>query len=1467
MVRYALVVGINEYQHPISQLTRPAVGAEAFANILVQSGRCQQVKRLIGTVTSKELTDAIKNLLEYQAEGEEILFYYSGHAVKVVDTLDEANAIFVPSDCLVRLDEQGNATAHTRGISFESFNKKVGKSNVSRLVTILDCCHGGDLIERAMLQDIFTVFESRSSDYLLISGCKGYEKARAKLDREYSVFTEALLSGLANDKADSKGQIRGGGLFDHISGQLQGTDQEAIYLGGGRSIAIVEYALSEEGLAYQVNEECPYQGLNAFEKDQTEFFFGRELLVEKIRRNIDLQPFIPIIGASGSGKSSVVRAGLLPLLEKENLGGTVSQWQILGLGTQGDPIKPGVNPLLELTKVLEPFYRSKRDIQHLHSSIEKGSKDLSELVQKIPGNSRLVLVVDQFEEVFTVCPSEHQRQRFIELLTQVDSEYNRLVVITTMRADFLEPCLNYPELHNLIQNQAIFMPPLTPEHVRAIIEKPARVQGHTIEESLTAQLLSDMAKQPGALPLLEFALTQIWEQRDKENHQLTLAAYQSLGTDKSDKEPKGKEKAGLVRALNLHAEKVYLYQDFWEETSAEPRKPEEKEWIKQIFLRLVRVGKGEKDTRQRQPKQVLLALAGNDCDKKEALLELLEGETGLVKGRLLVTGKVDEKDESSWVDLAHEALIGGWGTFSEWLEESREIRRVRDRVEDLFYEWEKSGRKEGNLVMGSFLSQVVDCQARLDLGGDEPLLKFIQDSIQHRERQEKERLDLLKNQAYSEINALVSLSNAQLSLNDQLPSLETALVAAKRLAELPSAPSEIRERVTDSLRQIVPSIQERNRFYGHSKQIEDVVFALDRSLVLSSGADRTVFVWSCHGELLAKLTGHTAWVNSLSVIPKTDKSFLLVSGSSDKLVKLWWIVYNSQKENPIQVQRTEDLIGHEGWILDTDVSPQGNLIASSGREGAVKIWTATGDLVSTLQIASKNESAKEVWSVSFSPDGKAIATAGEDGIVRLWNLEGELIQEFIGHMHRARTVMFSPKGNMLASGSDDSSLILWDTSGNQLNRITDFDGHVNCIRFSSDGSVIAAASDDRTVKLFDNRGYLLKVLRGHESRVKSISFSSDDSMLATVSWDETVRLWSLTQQIQMVIRHHTDRVLDVNFSNDGERIVTASWDTSACIWDLSGERLHTLEDHVDKVNGANFSPDGRLVVTVGSTKDRTAKIWNSDGSLRQSLEGHESYIRDPSFSPDGSLIVTAGGDRTVRLWTSEGEEYAVLGGTADEESSHASEVRGVSFSPDGECIASGAKDGTVKLWTRSGDLVNSFLAHDQEIWNVVFSPDCEADGCYLLATASEDKTVRIWKIKKEANWQICSAPCMTLIGHTDRVSDIEFSHCGRIMATAGADKTVRLWSRRGTLLATLEGHTDRVMAVAFHKDSQLLASAAVDDSVIVWNIEAQVEMAELDRTDRDAAALSELETFTKRGREWLYDFVRYSKRTDRESSI
>jgi PAS domain S-box-containing protein len=462
-------------------------------------------------------------------------------------------------------------------------------------------------------------------------------------------------------------------------------------MGVGRSITLVQYQPKKTTVV--VDETCPYQGLKAFDKEQARFFFGREKVVQWLTEKLGQANFVPIIGASGSGKSSVVRAGLIPLLEKNG-------WQVL------EPILPGDEPLAELkTSLIELFGRTEG--REVYSLIK--TDGLRPVIERLSASERLLLVVDQFEEVFTVCPKEEERRQFIELLTQVSEiPASRLAIVTTMRADFLEPCLSYESLTQLIQDKAVYMPPLVGAELEEAIAAPANLQGYHLETGLLGAILHDVGQEKGCLPLLQFALTELWEQRDRQTYQLTLGNYKQLN--------------GVIGALNRHAEEIY--KGFTQQ---------EQDWVKRIFLKLVRTGLQEKDTRQRQPKSKLFAIAGDSSVNQQALSKVLDR---LVDGRLLVTDQEGEDE----VDLAHEALIEGWKRFTEWRQEDRELRRLVDRVEDALREWQKNPQDE-NLMMGGLLAQVQEQWEELESELSSALAKeFYQqsDAYEHRRLEEAE---------------------------------------------------------------------------------------------------------------------------------------------------------------------------------------------------------------------------------------------------------------------------------------------------------------------------------------------------------------------------------------------------------------------------------------------------------------------------------------------------------------------------------------------------------------------------------------------------------------------------------------------------------------------------------------------------------------------------------------------------------
>ncbi|OYD98256.1 hypothetical protein CDG77_07020 [Nostoc sp. 'Peltigera membranacea cyanobiont' 213] len=699
MPRYALVIGIAKYDN-FTNLPKAVNDAEKIAQLLREHGWFD-VQPLPGKLiegenrwqvtpdkklTGKELGQTLRTFLLEKAKGSEALIYFAGHGFEALNLTGEPKGFLATSDC--------NKVDGQNAIAFDDLNTLIAKSQLSSLVVLLDCCYAGSFLERSFIKSGFSVFNSKQ-DYSLITASRAFERARE--DDEGGIFTKAILKGLAEDKADeATGEINANDLIGFIKRELTGSGQEAIYMGGGRSISLVWYPPKNPVAAEVVSEECPYRGLEAFDKQHSKFFFGRQKVVNDIQQKLELAKFVPIVGASGSGKSSVVRAGLIPQLDD-------SEWQVL------EPIKPGFEPLIKLRGAFQQFFPGARKEKQLKDLIDNEQNNLSAILEKLPGSVKLLLVVDQFEEVFTGGASQQEKQRFIDLLTQVvEITDSRLAVVITMRADFLEPCLQYPSLTQLIQTQAVFMPPLTGVDLKDSIAEPAKLQGHSVEEGLLLKIFEDVKQEPGFLPLLEFALTKLWEKRDRNQHQLTLEEYEKLG--------------GLTGALNLHAENLY--------TSFTKH---QQDWVKRIFLKLVRTGAQAKDTRQWQAKTKLLSIAGDNPDEQQAINDVLEK---LIQGRLIVLDS--EPTGEVWVDLAHEALMEGWERFAKWRKEGRELRRLRDRIEDTLRIWEEEPRNE-NLMMGGLLAKVQERWSELESDLDIAAREFYQHSdVQGRQRKTAE---------------------------------------------------------------------------------------------------------------------------------------------------------------------------------------------------------------------------------------------------------------------------------------------------------------------------------------------------------------------------------------------------------------------------------------------------------------------------------------------------------------------------------------------------------------------------------------------------------------------------------------------------------------------------------------------------------------------------------------------------------
>ena len=1106
---------------------------------------------------------------------------------------------------------------------------------------------------------------------------------------------------------------------------------QAIHGSNNKQVQIINYYYREatKAVIYEStdtdneNLPCPYRGLFHFGPDDAEFFFGREVFVEELFAATQTRNFIPVLGASGSGKSSVVLAGLVPRLQQEG------NWLFTHF-------RPGSEPFHALALALVPLYTPNLNAteriaqaRQLGNYLREGTISLADVFAQIHQNQqnfRVLLIADQFEELYTLCTDGKIRRSFLDVLlasfesSASQSQYKN-VLIATMRADFLGNALSYPKFGDLLQNSDIKIRSMNHEELQEVIIKPADKLGVTFEAGLVERILDDVKDEPGNLPLLEFALTQLWKRRT--GKQLTHVAYEAIGE--------------VEGALARHADENY-------------RKLSQvkREQVRRIFIQLVRPGEGTEDTRRLATKA-----------------ELNQASWGLVKhladARLVVTSQNAANQET--VEVVHEALIRNWGELRQWMDTDREFRAWQERLRVGMYQWEEMQRDEGILLRGAALA---DAEEKLKLRRDD-LAQGEQDFIQvsialrDREKKQRERTRLFTISGLTLVAAIslflggvswwrleVNEKNANLITQntnvkglwlrnvDQLQALKESIKLGKKLLHDSKATPETRMRVVALLREVVYDIKERNSLEIHDSWVRSVAFSPDGNTIATASNDNTVKLWNLQGQVIQTLKGHGSGVNSVAFSPDGNT---IASASEDNTVKLW----------NLQGQVIQTLKGHGSGVNSVAFNPDGNTITTASWDKTVKLWNLQGQVIKTLKGHGSG-----VNSVAFNPDGNTITTASGDNTVKLWNLQGQVIKTLTGHGYSVTSVAFSPDGNTIASASGDNTVKLWNLQGKEIQTLTGHGYSVTSVAFSPDGNTIASASGDNTVKLWNLQGKEIQTLTGHGYSVTSVAFNPDGNTITTASGDNTVKLWNLQGQVIKTLSGHDSWVNSVAFSPDGNTIATASGGNTVKLWNLQGQEIKTLSGHGSEFFSVVFSPDGNTIATASG--DNTVKLWNLQGQVIKTLSGHASEVRSVAFSPDGNTIATASNDNTVKLWNLQGKEIQTLTG-------HGDYVLSVAFSPDGNTIATASLDKTVKLWNLQGQEIKTLTGHDNWVFSVAFSPDGNT-----IATASSDKTVKLWNLQGQE--------IQTLTGHGNWVISVAFSPDGNTIASASVDGTVKLWN-------------------------------------------------------------------------------------------
>jgi WD40 repeat protein/class 3 adenylate cyclase len=1174
--------------------------------------------------------------------------------------------------------------------------------------------------------------------------------------------------------------------------------------------------------------EPPFKGLQYFDELDSDLFFGRELLTAKlVNRLRDTQFLSVVIGASGSGKSSLVRAGLIPALKK---GGTLldgtkapegsADWQI-------HIITPTAHPLEALATELTRHLDSLAATGRLIDDLAQEPRSLALFFARAGSRHHTVLVVDQFEELFTLCRDEFEREAFIDnLLTTISSSPSKgdrevlrkegrgeghITIIITLRADFYAHLAQYPELRDAVAQQQEYIGPMTAEELRRAIEEPAKHGHWEFEPGLVDLILRDGGDEPGALPLLSHALLETWKRRA--GHTLTLKGYADAG--------------GVHGAIAHTAESIY-----------HNLSPEDQKIAQDIFVRLTELGEGTEDTRRRVSFEELTSFSEDTGDVRAVLNKLAEA-------RLITLGE-------NTVEVAHEALIREWPTLREWLNQDREGLRLHRHLTEAAYEWELLGRDPGALYRGAHLVQAREWAALHPNALNAGERAFLNASVEQEQREEQER----EEQRQRELAAAKELAETQRQSASRLRirnrvitivgsvALVLALLAgmfgvqsnrnavqadsnfrraeAQRLALeanrllLSGGSSEqiallsLRSMKTnyttegDAALAAAARLGYPHKLFTHTAIVWYVAFSPDGKYVLTGTDDKTAILWDVQsGQELRRFTGHTEGVVRVYFSPN-GKNILTIG--LDKSTIMW-----------------DAATGREVYRITTDpplrsmaYSHDGKTIFTSSMDNTIRQW----DVENGKEVGIFMTTPDLVTRISISPDDKYMVTFSNTA--QLWNLEtGQKLREFLLDATTILTTAFSPDSNFVLTGNTDGIAYLWDIrTGNEVRRFIGHTGPLYSVTFSPDNKSVLTGGGDNTMRLWD-------IETGQELRkftfsdyVTAVAVSPDGQWVLTSGDDGTTRLWDLNASSPLPMFSHRAGVNAVAFSPDGELILTGGVDGTARLWEAeTGENLRDFIGHTDVINyAAAFSPDGKYIVTA--SWDKTVRLWDPQtGDEVRQFVGHTESVNDLEFSPDGRYILTAGED-TVRLWHAKtGKELRQFGETG--------QYYGATFSPDGKYVltaAPGYDDGKARLWDVStGELIREYQSPIGGMSGVSFS----ADGEYML-TAGQDGIARLWNVEtgKEVR---------QFVGHTDRIYNAIVSPDGKTIATASPDNTARLWDiQTGQELRRFTGHTAGVENVAFSPDGKYILTGSDDGTALLWDVDYHTTMEYLcSRLQRD----------------------------------
>lgn len=1147
---------------------------------------------------------------------------------------------------------------------------------------------------------------------------------------------------------------------------------------------------------------CPYPGLKPL--DDRKYLFGRDIDIKNVTEKLELNKLVFLIGESGVGKTSLAKAGIVPLF-------TERKWITAAIWD------PSMNPISDLKKI---FYKDlKKFINPNSEEIQQIDSDgLTPVIDKL--NNKLLLIIDNFRKILD--NKSDEAKNFIDCITHVNNQnFATLIVARTSYLGSLASYINERDV--LLDDILVVLKNINSEAIEQSIIRPAEFEKYKLENGLSSQILSDLTENIGLnqqfsiseksifLPILQLTLTELWDKRDKQEKLLTQSSYEKI-----------KEDGG---AIDRHFDSIYM------EMTGNLKL--DKEWIRLIILKLVHVEQREQwqDTRRWSYKKDILDMGGNN-DEKEMIKKIVEE---LIDKRVLTIHERANQNTDEVIEIAYD-FISIWKKLIGWINYSRGSLWISQQIKYSYEEWKSS--PIDSKWLPKHLIDFIDA----DESGD--ILRWCNmEEINCFLRGSRKNIEIIELSKKYKLN--IDAKNAERHLRFSDPK-RGAFEAIQVFNEAQVIDTDIVQDIIHKAMEIQREkfcIEKNNENpEGHTGSVKCVTVSPDKKYIASSGRDKMIFLWDAEGNYKnEKITGHQDII--WNILFSSCMKYLFSSGEDGKIFR--WnldregenitIGEGSEISKELNKKRKRSNI-ETLCIRALAISAHNKYIAVGSKDGYAHLW----ELARNNKYKHIHSFKHDDWvmSVVFSLDEKFIYTGCARGEIRCWDISDDSKPISTGHGHKGwvRTLAINEK--YLVSGGEDKTIRLWDLKSVEESSIPEkyvLNGHedkILTVSLDPNTNFIASGSADKTIRLWDFEGNQLgSSLKGHTDWVRSISILShfNNQFIVSASRDSTIRIWDLEGNIsaRVLPARSTKKVISVTVSHDKDNYIIASGgeDTTICLWDKQGKFLDyqfTQGKHNGWIRSVKFTPDNNYVIT--GSADFSIGAWNLNSrtfkSEVQRIEGTEeesnAWIRAVDISDDGKYLISASDANTFCVWQyneNQSDEFLYRENICKRDI-HDGRVTSVAFSPSDKnskyLIASASEDRKIRLWNLDGDLLNEFIGHKNRVLSVRFSPD---SSC--LISGSQDQTLRLWKITSEKT----TYNSVEYSGHTDAVRAVVFSPDGKMVISGGADSTIRIWDLYGNQIGDpLTGHRGTVRSLEITPDGKFIISGSEDGTVRLWNL-------------------------------------------------